>query len=236
MADEELNPSVLGTYDHWNQVYKDELKGLEEFDDPGTEWFGKSATNRMVKWISKCSDIKEDSRILDVGCGNGLMLLALAKLGYKNLVGIDYCQSALDLASAVFRKENFENVCNWIQMDLTSQTLIWDKNCYGCVTVSDLLETEKQVVFDVCLDKGTYDAISLNPENSKKARQSYIENMARIMNHSSIFVITSCNWTANELAAHFSGHFELLEELPAPSFTFGGKTGNTVSACVFKIQ
>ena len=56
--------------------------------------------------------------------------------------------------------------------------------------------------FDVCHDKGTYDAISLR-DDAAEARQKYLNTLNEIMVTNSLFVITSCNWTLNELKAHF---------------------------------
>ena len=47
----------------------------------------------QVKWIVNCDNISEASYILDIGCGNGLLLLELVKLGYLNVTGVDYCES-----------------------------------------------------------------------------------------------------------------------------------------------
>lgn len=40
-------------------------------------------------------DIAKNAKIIDIGCGNGLLLLALAERGYSQLVGVDYCSSKL---------------------------------------------------------------------------------------------------------------------------------------------
>lgn len=58
--------------------------------------------------------------------------------------------------------------------------------------------------FDLCHDKGTYDAISLCPDDAQKKRLAYIKAVHHITKENGLFVITSCNWTQNELIQHFS--------------------------------
>ena len=63
--------------------------------------------------------------------------------------------------------------------------------------------------FDVCLDKGTYDAISLCPEDAKSKRQKYIENVSELLGSGGdakrFLILTSCNWTEEELVKQFEG-------------------------------
>jgi hypothetical protein len=55
--------------------------------------------------------------------------------------------------------------------------------------------------WDVGVDKGTYDAISLG---SGEDRKRYISQIAQILAPQAILIITSCNWTIHELLQHFS--------------------------------
>jgi hypothetical protein len=57
--------------------------------------------------------------------------------------------------------------------------------------------------YDLVLDKGTYDAISLNPDNPQEKRTSYVRSLCHILRPNGLFIITSCNWTEEELRAHF---------------------------------
>ena len=41
----------------------------------GEIWFGEAAMTRMVRWIEKNIDV--ESKIIDLGCGNGLMSIEL---------------------------------------------------------------------------------------------------------------------------------------------------------------
>ena len=62
---------------------------------------------------------------------------------------------------------------------------------------------ETKQPFDLCHDKGTYDAISLRSDNAKVARHRYIQSVRNILKYDGFFVITSCNWTLDQLKQHF---------------------------------
>uniref|UniRef100_A0A672RBC8 EEF1A lysine methyltransferase 2 n=1 Tax=Sinocyclocheilus grahami TaxID=75366 RepID=A0A672RBC8_SINGR len=74
--------------------------------------------------------------------------------------------------------------------------------------------------FDVCIDKGTFDAISLSPEDREEAKKCYVNSLKTVMQPEGFFIITSCNWTKEQLLQIFTPGFEL----------FGGVTGNSVTA------
>lgn len=89
--------------------------------------------------------------------------------------------------------------------------------------------------FDVILDKGTFDAISLCPNISQnEARSKYFSNVVKMFkNENSIFILTSCNWTTSELVSMSTNYLKKVKTIPTPTFMFGGKAGNVVSIVVF---
>ncbi|XP_045147446.1 EEF1A lysine methyltransferase 2 [Echinops telfairi] len=141
----------------------------------------------------------------------------LAKCGFSNITGIDYSPSAIQLSKSVTKKEG---LCN-IELK-----------------VEDFLNLSNKVSgFHICVDKGTFDAISLSPDNSLGKRKQYVKSLSRVLKRKGFFLITSCNWTKEELLNEFSEGFELYEELPTPKFSFGGRSGNSVAVLVLqKIQ
>lgn len=207
---EELNESELGRIEYWEKCYKDELKQFERFGDAGEIWFGHDIVNRLKKWFKNTNHIKQEANIVDLGCGNGMLLIELATEGFKNLTGLDYSENAITLCKQVAEKHKMN--INFIQCDIL-----------------EVLNSE----YDVILDKGTYDAISLS-ENAKVNRTKYKHNVHCSLHSDGFFIITSCNWTQSELVDFFKPHFCLLEVIPTPQFTFGGKVGNVVTICVFK--
>lgn len=69
----------------------------------------------------------------------------------------------------------------------------------------DFLNCEGKLVgFDVCIDKGTFDAISLNPDNTKEGKILYIQALKDALKDQGLFSITSCNWTKEQLLVQFS--------------------------------
>lgn len=58
--------------------------------------------------------------------------------------------------------------------------------------------------FDVCIDKGTFDAISLNPENTEEGKKLYVQALKGSLKNKGFFAITSCNWTKQQLLERFS--------------------------------
>ena len=124
----------------------------------------------------------------------------------------------------------------WLPLDITSQTIIEDlpnKIVQAWSDDSNYSSNYVQKTFDLCLDKGTYDAISLCPQDSRKKRNKYIEKIKLFLKPSGFFIIVSCNWTTKELKEHFKD-LCFVGELSAPQYSFGGMTGQTVSTCIFK--
>ena len=87
-------------------IYK--LKTSEELLKYYQNWTDKNKYNKdMVDWnytapqetvsVLRKYALKKNSRILDAGCGTGLVGIELKKYGYSNIEGVDFSQSMLDL-------------------------------------------------------------------------------------------------------------------------------------------
>ncbi|XP_046396710.1 EEF1A lysine methyltransferase 2 [Ischnura elegans] len=215
MSVEELQSSELGTKEYWDNAYDMEIKNFKEFGDVGEIWFGEGCASRITKWLESNESNKSES-VVDLGCGNGMLLMKLAENGWKDLTGVDYSQSAIDLAKGIAKSE---------EVSISYQ--VWD------ILSSEEVFQRKR--FGVALDKGTYDAISLSPEDRTQCRQKYISSVKRILKPNGLLIITSCNWTEEELKATFCpAGFEAVALIPAPQFQFGGSSGNKVTSIVFK--
>lgn len=72
------------------------------------------------------------------------------------------------------------------------------------VQVEDFLNPRTELSgFHVCIDKGTFDAISLNPDRAAEKRKQYVGALSRVLGVKGFFLITSCNWTTEELLNEF---------------------------------
>lgn len=221
-----LKPSELGKRDFWNRRYELELKNYDDTGDVGEIWFGTKVESRMVSWISKYVDAlnQENLSVCEVGCGNGHLLVSLGrKLSSSSvnvsLYGGDYSEPALKLGEKLVSEAGLSDAVKFLFMDLLNVEQLPHNN------------------FDVILDKGTFDAICLNGEHCGEMTPAalYHQSMAQMLKPGGAFLISSCNWTSDELISLFSGsEFSLIEVLPAPSFSFGGKSGTTASTVAFK--
>uniref|UniRef100_A0A8C6D851 EEF1A lysine methyltransferase 2 n=1 Tax=Moschus moschiferus TaxID=68415 RepID=A0A8C6D851_MOSMO len=205
-------PSALGTREHWDAVCKRELQTFQEYGDTGEIWFGEESMTRLIRWMQK-HKIPLDASVLDIRTGNGVFLVELGKFGFSDVTGIDYSPSALQLSGSI-EKEGLSNIK---------------------LKVEDFLNPSTKLSgFHICIDKGTFDDISLNPDSAVEKRKQYVKSLSRVLKVKGFFLITSCNLTKEELLDEFSEGFELFEELPTPKFSFGGRSGNSVAALVFQ--
>lgn len=96
------------------------------------------------------------SELLVLGCGNGMMLIELAREGYTHLTGVDFSPKAIDL----------------------SRKIAADQAISICYKVADLLHDEFPSEFDpfhVVHDKGIFQHFNLRKmNNSSDTRHRHI--------------------------------------------------------------
>lgn len=129
------------------------------------------------------------------------------------------------------------------------------------VLSDDLADPHDHMKYDLLLDKGTFDAISLMEDFGSAIRERYLKTTCSLLKENGLFLITTCNWTSEEIVHHMATRTELIlyfrlfpsnlcwcitycflnfsdysrtEVLPTPSLQFGGKQGNKVSVVVFR--
>lgn len=226
----------------WNNFYKKEQDNFNENEeDTGECWFDDSdAESKMIQFIiDKLNEeefpeqISSQSvvRFLDLGTGNGHLLFQLLEdineeyEGDKTFeyTGIDYSPDSVKFASGVAKRKYSELKVNFEQVDLLQESCSFLQN-----------------KFDILLDKGTLDAIALNQEplvdfNGKIGMDVYASQVEKMMVQGSILLITSCNFTKDELIKIITKdtNLEVWDEINYPSFQFGGVKGSTVVSIAF---
>ncbi|KAI0603312.1 hypothetical protein F4775DRAFT_587830 [Biscogniauxia sp. FL1348] len=109
--------------------------------------------------------------------------------------------------------------------------------------------------WDVVLDKGTFDAVSLCPPENLPggmgitASEMYRDRVLPLVRPGGVFLVTSCNWTEEELRAWFEDDgeddgegkerrsgwgFEVAGRVAYPSFSFAGVKGQAISTLCFR--
>lgn len=94
--------------------------------------------------------------------------------------------------------------------------------------------------FDIVLDKGTFDAISL-ADDAKDTRvcERYPDIARRLLRRGGFLIVTSCNWTEDELVKWFTGaegkdRLVVWGRVKYPRFRFGGQEGQGVCTVCFQ--
>ena len=101
--------------------------------------FRKDMYERYTFTIEHCEPVK-DRKFLDVGCGNGMYSLELARRGAAKVVGIDIAEVMIDLCRKSSQEKNLDDRCTFIQ--------------------TDLLDYKPDTTFDVSFGIGLFDYIS----------------------------------------------------------------------------
>ena len=138
-----MNKEIVAQREYWNneadafqRIYTHRKSKLSNMLD---SVFRKDMYDRYVFTIKHCEPI-QDRAFLDVGCGNGLYSLELARKGARKVVGIDIAEVMIGLCKDAAAKENLNDRCFFEQ--------------------TDLLAYETKTKFDVSFGIGLFDYIS----------------------------------------------------------------------------
>lgn len=193
------------------------------------------------------SQRRDDCSVLDLGTGNGSALFTLRHEGdYKGpLVGVDYSEQSVRLANRL--KTRYASALGSPQ-HINVSNVTFD--------VFDLISQKPDKApwwppggtgFDLVLDKGTFDAISLTSDTvmnesgvEKRMNEVYPSKAAALIKPGGYLLITSCNWTEDELVNWFTttadvrGVFQVMGKIKYKAFEFGGRKGQGVATICFQ--
>ncbi|PYH95539.1 hypothetical protein BO71DRAFT_449291 [Aspergillus ellipticus CBS 707.79] len=228
--------------------------------------------------------------ILDLGTGNGSMLALLRKRGgfRGEMVGVDYSARSVMLARELQRlrihsaylsdsedDSGSESGCEggdtnirFEEWDILHSTADISRNDDGEGSEKEKLEwfPYDKGGFDIVLDKGTFDAVSLSDEvvkghhdrndkdegkdtaaSGKKIQRRVCERypgvVRGLVRKGGFVVVTSCNWTEEELVRWFTASADAGDRLVVwgrveyPRFRFGGREGQgVVTVCFQRVE
>ncbi|MFN2532271.1 MAG: class I SAM-dependent methyltransferase [Pyrinomonadaceae bacterium] len=138
-----MNKEIVAQRAYWNneadafqKIYTHRKSRLSNTLD---KVFRKDMYERFAFTIANCEPIK-DRTFLDVGCGNGLYSIELAKRGAAEVMGIDIAEVMVDLSRNAAKSAGSDTKCSFLQ--------------------TDLLNFEPDRKFDVSFGIGLFDYIS----------------------------------------------------------------------------
>ena len=137
------------------------------------------------------------------------------------MLGVDYSLQSVQLARRIAEEKNLEP-------DIIFK--VWDI-LNGC---GEEGEEQELGQWDIVLDKGTFDAVSLS--GVAGAEEQYVRRVEELVKKEGMVLVTSCNWTEAEVVYWFEagGKLKRSVSLRYPSFTFGGSTGQSISSICFQ--
>ncbi len=128
-------------------------------------WFFKQTEKRGKKYfyyLSLCVDFLGDknSKILDVGCGDGRFLGLLEENGFKNLYGLDYSEKAIKFANIFLNNSNLvisnisnapfeKNFFDYIFLIETLEHLPFNKINKSLSNINDILKKNGYLILTV---------------------------------------------------------------------------------------
>lgn len=148
-----------------------------------------------------------------------------------HMLGVDYSPKSIEFAHRLASSKPSCSNIEFAHFDILSSP------------PSSILTPPNEDGFDVVLDKGTFDAISLSEETDGQGRrvcEHYKERVLPLVRAGGVLLVTSCNWTEGELIHWFEGvdgegrGFEKVGRVEYRSFRFGGQEGQTVAAVCFR--
>lgn len=149
-----MNEELLAQRRYWNneadafqRIYTHRKSKLSNMLD---SVFRKDMYERYVFTIKNCEPIANRT-FLDVGCGNALYSLELARKGAARVLGLDISEVMIALCKEASAKENLDSRCEFIQ--------------------TDLLEYQGSEKFDVSFGIGLFDYIKNPLPVLKKMRE-----------------------------------------------------------------
>ncbi len=74
------------------------------------------------------------------------------------------------------------------------------------------VEKENGMKYNLLLDKGTFDAISLMEDFGSAVRERYLKATSSLLKEDGLFLIATCNWTSEEITQHMATCIELIFE------------------------
>ncbi|QLQ80592.1 hypothetical protein HG537_0D05930 [Torulaspora globosa] len=219
-----LNASQLGTKKYWDEFYALERDNFSKNpEDTGECWFDDNgAEERMVEFlVENIGQEKIDlgTKVIDLGTGNGHLLFELYENEFAGpMLGVDYSEESVEFAREISKSNGCDDKIKFAVADIFAPD--WNPG-----------------LFDLVLDKGTLDAIALCEKTLPDGRRmvdGYSKVVEKLLDQGGIFLITSCNFTEDELISIVeTNRLKVWKTIEYPVYEFGGVKGTTICSVAF---
>ncbi|KAI1110263.1 hypothetical protein F5Y14DRAFT_444120 [Nemania sp. NC0429] len=198
----------------------------------------------------------ETTSFLDLGTGNGALLFALRDDGWAGpMLGVDYSPQSVRFARRIERarrkgerstggddgddegqgetiaeeeEQEQEEAEEEVDVHFAEYDILHDP---ATALLDARFSPSAPAGWDVVLDKGTFDAVSLSAETlldqaatdtsagprPRRLNEAYGSRILPLVREGGLFLVTSCNWTEAELRSWFEDG--AVQEVPAAPFT-----------------
>lgn len=132
-----------------SQLYNKEY--FESID--GAQYFSEDRTAPKFIYAVKISGLTQGDSALDIGCGRGDLMMALAKKG-ADVTGIDYSKDALEIAQKAIDKQPVEKKNKLRVLHSNATALNFSDQTFDYIFMTDIVEhlypSELQRCFKEC--------------------------------------------------------------------------------------
>ena len=156
-----------------------------KYDQDLINW-GYAYPSQLKKIMSKDIKIKKNSKILDAGCGTGLVAEVLGNMNFKNIVGLDYSMDMLKIAKdkkiytrLIQESLNKKTSLRSNQFDIVLCTGVLTSGHVGSKAINELIRVTKNKGFlilsiaeSIYEELGFKDEIEQNKEKISKIKVS----------------------------------------------------------------
>lgn len=209
----------------------------------------------------RLNETASSASVLDLGTGNGSSLLTLRLQGayHGYMVGVDYSAQSIELARKLSKHYSNPRYTANLSVSLPDSEYACDKIRFEVLDIlhhdprkqdwwpaSSKNNSSVSDGFDLVLDKGTFDAISLSSDTIDidgevvRVHEAFPRIAVSLIKPQGFILITSCNWTEEEVVRWFTtgkgvaGELDVFEKISYPVFEFGGHKGQGVASVCFR--
>ena len=150
----------------------------DDYDRDLVDW-GYAYPSQLKKVMLKDIKVKKDSKILDAGCGTGLVAQVLSDMNFKNLVGLDYSIDMLKIAKnkkiykrLIQESLNKKTSLRSNQFDIVLCTGVLTSGHVGAKAINELIRVTKNKGYLILsIAESIYEKLGFKDEIEKNKKQ-----------------------------------------------------------------